>query len=346
MKKTSFLVTICFMIILLLGFTIIPDFYSDNYEEPVSDGDTLIDHHTHIFSPEVRKYLEENVEGVNDLPPLGIEQLKKTMERDNVDKAVILSNAYFFSDSGGVSGDQFKTLQSENDCVAKAVSRYPDKLVGFFSINPLSDSAFVEIERNAIRNKFAGIKLHFANSGVDLRNQHHVKRLGNIFKAANSYDLGIVVHMRTTDESYGQQDARIFVDKILSQAPKIPIQIAHMAGWSGYDEATDQALGVFADYIAKGELRDGVYFDLSAVIKPVPESKKDDDKEAESQWYPQQRYERLTERLRTIGMERILFGTDWPEWMPANYKSDIEKKLPLTESELQVIFSNRAPWVR
>lgn len=346
MKKTFFLITICFMSILLMGFTIIPDSYPDDYEKPNSTADTLVDHHTHIFSPEARNYLEENIEGVNDLPPLGIDQLKKMMERDNVGKAVVLSNAYFFSDSGGVSEDQFKTFQSENDHVADAVSKYPDKIIGFFSINPLSDSAFVEIERNANRNKFAGIKLHLANSRVDLRNQNHVQSLAKIFDIANSYGLGIVVHMRTNGESYGRKDARIFVDEVLSKASDIPIQIAHMGGWSGYDEATDQALGLFAERIEEGDLSNQVYFDLSAVIKSVSEGKKDAGTEADSHWYPQQRYERLTERLRTIGMERILFGTDWPDWMPADYKSDIEKKLPLTESELQTIFSNKAPWVR
>lgn len=304
----------------------------------------IIDHHTHIFSPQVRQYLEDNIEGLNSLPPLGMEQLTETLVRDGVSKAVILSNAYFFSDSGKVSGEEFEDFQTENDRIAKAVSEYPEKTIGFFSINPLSDSAFVEIERNASRKEFAGIKLHLANSRVDLRDDEHVDRLAEIFKKANANNLGIVIHLRT-GESYGRKDARIFIDKILSQVPDIPVQIAHMAGWSGYDKATDEALAVFADRISKGELSDKVYFDLSAVIKSVSNESEPTADETKPDWYPQQRYERLVMQLRKIGMDRILFGTDWPEWTPSAYKSDIQNELPLDEKELQTIFTNRAPWI-
>lgn len=338
MKNLFAVITVCLTGIFTMGFTSSHENYTNSDKENVSKPDTLIDHHAHIFSPQVRKYIEDNVEGANNLPPLGIEQLIQTMERDNIGKAVVLSNAYFFSDSAEVS--------AENDRVAKAISEYSDRTIGFFGINPLSDFATDEIDRNAAREEFAGIKLHFANAGVDFQNQEHVKRLAEVFEMANSYDLGIVAHMRTTGESYGREDALIFVDEILSQAPDVPVQIAHMAGWSGYDEATDKALGVFADRIAEGKLDEQIYFDLSAVVKSVSQKEQSANEESKSQWDPQQRYERLTERLKTIGMDRLLFGTDWPEWMPADYKSDLRDKLLLTESELQTIFSNRAPWAR
>lgn len=336
MKKLIFIVPF----FLILGGT-----YSSVTAQDGSDI-KIVDHHTHIFSPEVRTYLEENIEGVNSLPPLGIEQLIDTMERDTVSKAVVLSNAYFFSDSGKVSEEEFKKFQAENNRIARAVSEYPDRIVGFFSINPLSDSAFVEIERNASREQFDGIKLHLANSGVDFRNNEHVKRLADIFEKANAYDLGIIIHMRTGDKAYGRKDARIFADKILLEASDIPVQIAHMAGWSGYDVATDEALGVFADRISEGELKENIYFDLSAVIKPVSNKNISTDGGAKSNWYPQQRYERLVMQLRKIGLDQILFGTDWPEWTPADYKYDIREKIPLDENELQTIFTNRAPWFK
>lgn len=333
------------MISILTLFLIVGGFYSSVRAQERSDN-KIVDHHTHIFSPEVRTYLVENVEKLDSLQPLGIEQLINTMDRDTVSKAVVLSNAYFFSDSGEVSEEEYQTFQAENDFIARAVSEYSNRIIGFFSINPLSDSAFVEIKRNASREEFAGIKLHLANSGVDLRNNEHVKRLANIFERANAYNLGIIIHLRTHGKGYGRKDARIFVDNILSEATDIPVQIAHMAGWSGYDVATDEALRVFADRISEGELNDNIYFDLSAVIKPVSKEKELANDRSKPDWYPHQRYERLVMRLRKIGTDRILFGTDWPDWTPANYKSIIRKKLPLDKSELQTIFTNRAPWLK
>lgn len=46
-----------------------------------------------------------------------------------------------------------------------------------------------------------------------------------------------------------------------------------MAGWFGYDEATDEALMFFPDRVPKSELNDNIYFDLWAVIKSVSKEK-------------------------------------------------------------------------
>lgn len=196
------------------------------------------DHHTHIFGPEVRNYLQENVEGVDSLPPLDMEQLLATMEQAPVGKAVILSNAYFFAGSGNSSSEQQKAVMEENDRVWRAVSEHPDKAIGFFAVNPLSTSALDEIERNASKNAFAGLKLHLANSEVDLRNEHHLEQLSTVFKAAEQYDLAIIVHLRPQQE-FGEKEVEHFIDEVLLKAPDVPVQIAHLSGWGGYDEATD-----------------------------------------------------------------------------------------------------------
>lgn len=309
---------------------------SDTIEINCTVQNGLIDHHTHIFSQEVSNYLINNIDGLSSLPDLGPEEFMKVIEQDHVEQATVLSNAYFFTDN-------FNALQSENDRVAEVVRQHPEKLVGFFSINPLTDSAFSEMDRNAGKEQFAGLKLHLANSEVDFQNPAHVKRLGDIFKKANELNLGIVIHMRTQAQPYGQEETRIFVDNVLSKALEIPIVIAHMAGWGGYDSATDDALSVFSDLASNDDLRDGIYFDLSAVIRPVRSSRQEN-KDKTPEWYPEERYHRLVKQIKTVGIDRILFGTDWPEWTPQNYASDIIENLPLTCDEHQKIFSNRAPW--
>lgn len=345
-KNSSFL----FLLVCFLGITLNQshDIFS---KTPVKNSNgvvnkisntQLIDHHTHIFSPQVREYLVNNVEGLSSLPPLGLNKLIGVISKDSVAKAAVLSNAYFFSEAGKTKKEDFKKVQSENKRIAKAISKYPDKLVGFFSFNPLSDSAFAVIERNANRKVFTGIKLHLANSNVDLRKDEHVERLGNIFGKADSLGLGIVIHLRTQEKSYGRKDAQVFIDSVLSKAPNVPIQIAHMAGWGGYDPSTDRALNVFVREAQRGNLGDSVYFDISAVIRGVNKEQKKAIQN--SSWYPENRYKRLVKQLRKLGTDKVLFGTDWPEWSPRDYKKDIKENLSLTKSELKEILTNRAPW--
>lgn len=75
------------------------------------------------------------------------------------------------------------------------------------------------------------------------------------------------------------------------------------------------------------------------MVRPASEEAANDN------WDPDKRYDRMAERLRAIGMDRLLFGTDWPEWQPSAYMSDLEKALPLTDDEFQTIRSNQAPWI-
>lgn len=49
---------------------------------------------------------------------------------------------------------------------------------------------------------------------------------------------------------------------------------------------------------------------------------------------------------RALGIERIVFGTDWPEWTAEAYRADLSTHLPLTPEEFAVIDRSRAPWFR
>lgn len=311
----------------------------------------LADHHVHIFSPAVRQWMEKELK-LPPLPSFGLEELVAVLQKEDVGKAAVFSNAYFFGRGPGASKpDDPRAAMAENDRVADAVAKYPDRLVGFFSVNPLSESALAEISRCARRKKFIGLKLHLANSEIDLRIPAHVKRLGEVFERANSFRLVIALHLRTQRVGYGREDAQIFITQVLPKAPDIPVQIAHLAGWGGYDESTDGALSAFADWLAeKKRRRNNLYFDVSAVVRQVrgtpASSASSDTKRVGPVWYPEKRYQRLVERLRKLGLDRILFATDWPEWTQRSYAADIEKNVPLEKHELRALLATRAPWLK
>ena len=287
-----------------------------------------VDHHTHVFSPQSNALLASRIN--RSLPPITVTELLGVLDRDEITKAAVLSAAYFFARPGN---DDAAAVAAENDYLAAEISKHRDRLAGFLSINPLCASSAAEIDRCASMPEFVGLKLHLANSEVDLRDVSHVTRLAERFEHANARGLVILVHMRTQQPEYGRPDAEIFIERVLPKASSVPVQIAHMAGWGGYDDATDGALGAFVDVVAGGG-HDNLHFDISAAVLPAG---------VEKRGLPKQHPERLAGRIHQIGCKRVLFGTDWPEWTPRRYTKDLSN-LPLGDDELGAIIANRAPW--
>jgi predicted TIM-barrel fold metal-dependent hydrolase len=124
----------------------------------------------------------------------------------------------------------------------------------------------------------------------------------------------------------------VFLERLLPEAPDINVQIAHLAGGGGYDRATDEALGVYAEAIHRGDPRvRHLYFDASGI--PVT-----------GMW--EENAPLLTSRMRQIGMDRILFGCDSP--VPGNSPGEFLerwRKLPLTAEEFKRIEGNVAPYL-
>lgn len=99
------------------GIHLYPYHQSDSYSENLSSDSIkpgLVDHHVHLFSPKDRRYLERNVKKIDTLPPLGIKQYLAVMKKSNVEKASVLSTAYFFSKQGKTSKQDSQTVYLSN----------------------------------------------------------------------------------------------------------------------------------------------------------------------------------------------------------------------------------------
>lgn len=201
----------------------------------------LVDHHQHFFGPAVTT-LSPGVE------PITATELIVLLESAGIRRAVVLSVAYQFGNPNkSPIEDEYAQVKAENDWTSRQVARFPDRLLGFCSVNPLKDYALEEIARCAKdRRLHFGLKLHFGNSDVDLNNPKHVEQLRHVFSTANSLQMAVVVHMRssvTRKRPYGANEARIFLNEVLPAASDVPVQIAHLAGAGGYDDPlVDQAL--------------------------------------------------------------------------------------------------------
>lgn len=257
------------------------------------------------------------------------EQLVAHLDEAGIRRAAVLSTAYWFGSPlmRKAEGDEYANVRAENDWTAKEAARFPDRLVALCSFNPLKDYALAEIERCAKIPHAKGLKLHIGNSRVDMLNPEHAEKLRRVFAAANERRLAIVIHLWT--QPYGREHAQAFLNQVLPAAPDVTVQIAHFAGGGpGY---TDEALEVFAEAIAAKDPRTkNLYFDIATV--------------ADSQTDAVLR--KFAERIRQVGPQRVLFGTDMGPPMPRQSWSIFRSAVPLTDEEFKTIAANVAPYLR
>lgn len=267
--------------------------------------------------------------------PSPADSLIAHMDEAGVRRGVILSLGYTW---GSVTRppvpDELAKVRAENDWTAREAARFPDRLVAFCGVNPLKDYALGEIERCAREVGMRGLKLHFANSGVDVRNPEHVAKVRAVFRAANALRLPIVAHLWTRDREYGSEHSVIFLEQILSEAPDVVVQVAHMAG-AGPGYGPDAAMEPLAAAVAAGDPRTrNLYFDVTTNVTANISA-------ADAAL--------VARRIRQIGTERILFGSDggWGGNVSMRQAwGAFRGMLPLTDAELRAIAANVAPYLR
>src|SRR5215210_1319216 len=258
------------------------------------------------------------------------EQLIAQLDEAGIQRGAVLSAAYWFGSPfmPKAEGDEAANVRAENDWTVREVARFPTRLVAFCSFNPLKDYALEELDRCTKLPQVKGLKLHFANSDVDVENPQHLEKVRRVFAAANERRLAIVAHL-WTGESYGRKEAEIFLSQILPAAPDITVQIAHFAGGGpGY---TDEALEVFAEAIAAGDPRTkNLYFDVATVA--------DGQSDEVLQTFAQ--------RIRQVGLHRVLYGTDAAPPTARQSWRNFRTTVPLSDDELRTIAGNVAPYLR
>ena len=87
--------------------------------------------------------------------PNGLEDMLEDMDKANVEKALIMGLDTSKSDHWA-----FKELMTTNDEVAKLVAQYPDRFIGYGSVDPRREDAVEEVERCINDLKLKGLKFH------------------------------------------------------------------------------------------------------------------------------------------------------------------------------------------
>ncbi len=291
------------------------------------------DNHQHLFSPAMAEFQK--------IKPITAQDVIGLLDAAGIKRAVLLSTAFSYGRPEREPQNEYAKVKEENDWVSAQAALFPKRLRAFCGFNPLKDYAIEELERCAkdptLRH---GIKLHFGNSDAQMEVPEHFEKLKKVFQAANKQRMAIVVHMRASfskERPYGPEQARLLLE-LLSFAPDIPVQIAHLAGSGpGFnDPATHSVLEVLADAVAKNDRRTrNLWFDVTTVAVPGNSAELS---------------ALLVKRIRQIGVKRILYGSDAavgsnPNLLPREAWAAFSR-LELTKKEIKTIAKNVAPYLR
>jgi predicted TIM-barrel fold metal-dependent hydrolase len=294
----------------------------------------VIDYHQHLFSPEAGAL----VSGNPNSPGISARDVIALLDSAGIRRALVLSVAYTWGKASRTPvANEYEHVKKENDWTAQQVAQYPDRLRAFCSFNPLKPYALKELTRCSKDPQLRfGLKLHFGNSDVDLDNAANVAQVKKVFEAANRFHMPIVVHMHTSIDKqrrYGAAEARVFLNELLPAAPDVPVQIAHLTGSGGFDAATDSALSVFVDAIARYDSRmKNVWFDAAVVVRPD---------------MTEDVLRQIAERIEQIGVHRVLYGSDAAA-SPLSYPKAgwaAFRRLPLSDTEFSIIANNVTPYM-
>lgn len=293
---------------------------------PASAAAPRADHHQVVYSPAAAAFLSSNTA---QMQPVSARDVIPHLDAAGIARAAVLSVAYVYGQPPRSQDDEYARVRDENDWAARQAAEYPDRLVALCSVDPLKDYALLELARCAVSPEFGrGIRLQPAGGGVQLDDAEQVERLRRVFRSANARGMAILLQLRET----GAREARLLIEQLLPHAPDVPVQVAY----SGEREAAPQlaALAVLADAAARRDPRmRQVWVDVTAFARPSLSA-------ADAR--------RLVRRLRQVGMERVLYGSD------AGIGADVRpsdawaafRSLPLTEAEAARVANNVMSYLR
>ncbi|HLF14575.1 MAG TPA: amidohydrolase family protein [Bacteroidota bacterium] len=296
----------------------------------------VFDHHVHVLSPALVERLK-SLSVPFSKPDYAYSDIDSILKFNPADGMFLLSMAYLYGSPEFADSSERVNVKTENDFVAGLARKHPGKLFAFCGVNPLRDYAAGELLRCRRDLGMYGLKLHFASSGVSLKNPAHLARVRDILSVAAGEGMPVVLHFDNGNETFDAADADFLIDSVLAPGPAMELYLAHLGTSEGYTYMTRILLRRFTDAMknlsALGKHR--VYFDISAV--GLTEGSE------QSPPLTPEDFADLSGQLTELGLERVVFGTDYPVFNAAAYLTALESNMTLTRRELIGIVWNGIP---
>ncbi|MGD8835169.1 MAG: amidohydrolase family protein [Desulfobacteraceae bacterium] len=256
----------------------------------------IIDIHTHAFPKAIRNTREKFFANEDAFRLLyesptsrlvGADETVAVMDAQGVDKSVIFGFPWRTAD----------TFKMNNDYIMEAVSRYPDRLIGFCCLDPMHPDAAAEVER-CLGAGLSGVgELAFYTSAIDER---CLGSLDPIMALTRRYDRAVMLH---TNEPVGHQypgKSPNTLAQIYALVQRFRDNRIIMAHWGG---------GLFFYELLKKQVKEtlaNVWFDTAA-----------------SPYLYEPRIYRLA--ISIAGPDRVLLGSDFPLLKPGRYFKEMDQ---------------------
>jgi len=236
------------------------------------------------------------------------EDCVRDMNRNGIDKSVILGSAHYHPSSPEIGWVEIK-----NDYIAEAQNKYPDRLIGFASIDPRGwDRAVREIDRAILDLGLKGIgELGVIDAGLALDDP----TLDPIYRRCEelarergmSLDIHTGFHWCTWGHMEKQDPALLW--HVLEKFPELKIKVDH----AGYGGTWDHALHLAVAW-------PNVYLDFT-FLRTI---------------YPPFKIMQFLQHAKWVGiLNRCLWGTDYP-WLDPKDDLDMYRKFPAESNKLGI----------
>lgn len=240
----------------------------------------------------------------------------QTMDEGSVEKAVVISAGYFeglwrLFLSTPFFGRSEERVKHENDYIASIVRQYPARLIGACGVHPMDPWASTEVHRCIGDLGMRVVKIHPNAQRLDIDDNQVKARLLEHFKEIGNLGAVALVHAFGRTIEYQKS-----VVELALQAPDTNFIFAHMFG---------DMLPDIARVIGEKPHRN-IFVDISGSIFEISNPV------------------RQVEAMRSLGMDRILFGSDYPTATPKDTLAALHR-LPLTSQEVSSIIGNAGPFV-
>ena len=174
--------------------------------------------------------------------------------------------------------------------------------VGFGTIHPETPNPRATVD-DIIRLGLHGVKLHPEFQGFYIDDPH----MFPIYEAIEGR-LPLLIHMG--DENVTSSSPGRLVN-IIKQFPSLTIIAPHLGGYAMWDEVIEKLVG------------QNIYLDTSSSLSFLDRQK-------------------AVDIIRAHGTDKVMFGTDYPMWLPGN-ELELFYRLGLTEQEnAQILYENAA----
>jgi predicted TIM-barrel fold metal-dependent hydrolase len=272
----------------------------------------IIDFHTHVFSPRIKnnrsKYIDNDpsfamIYSQPEAKMVTADELIDSMDKDGVDISVIVNY--------GWTTHEF--CVETNDYILESIARYPDRLIGFCSVQPIAyDAAIDEIER-CVKGGVKGVgEMRPDIQLLDLLDEDVMKPFTEVIAR---HKLILLTH---ASEPVGHDypgKGSITPDMLypfITSYPDLTIVCAHWGGGLPFYALMPEVQKAMAN----------VFFDTAA--SPF--------------LYSPQIYHQV---IGLVGADKILFGSDYPLMPQSRLLKEIDA-LELPEDSKNLILSGNA----